>query len=243
MPIEFRCTQCNRLLRTGDDTAGRQARCPECGAILTVPAPGAPPEAAMPPPTAARQSPFGPATPPAVSGEPVNPYESPRGFGGTSPESAYQPYGSVDAYAAARVAAPATGLLVTGSIGLALQILATAINLLGLAMPPNARDAEFLMLSGGMSVFFGALGMVVAVVIIMGPVASWGCPSAFGPWWRWPTRRCRPRFELRNPIEQDWFGDRDVGCASAYRPWHRGQCHAESRVGCVGGRHIPGELC
>lgn len=37
MAIEFRCTQCNNLLRTGDDTAGKQAQCPQCGAIGTVP--------------------------------------------------------------------------------------------------------------------------------------------------------------------------------------------------------------
>ncbi len=37
MPIEFRCSNCNRLLRTGDETAGLQAECPECGALTTVP--------------------------------------------------------------------------------------------------------------------------------------------------------------------------------------------------------------
>ena len=42
MAIEFRCTQCGKLLRTGDDTAGRQAKCPECGAVSTIPSAGAP---------------------------------------------------------------------------------------------------------------------------------------------------------------------------------------------------------
>ncbi len=37
MPIEFRCSRCGKLLRTGDGTAGRQAQCPECGTIGTVP--------------------------------------------------------------------------------------------------------------------------------------------------------------------------------------------------------------
>jgi DNA-directed RNA polymerase subunit RPC12/RpoP len=40
MPIEFRCTQCDRLLRTQDDTAGKQARCPDCGAMMLIPRPG-----------------------------------------------------------------------------------------------------------------------------------------------------------------------------------------------------------
>jgi len=37
MPIEFHCTQCNRLLRTPDNSVGKQAKCPECGTVLTVP--------------------------------------------------------------------------------------------------------------------------------------------------------------------------------------------------------------
>ena len=39
MPIEFRCTGCQRLLRTADDSVGKPAKCPECGAIVTVPQP------------------------------------------------------------------------------------------------------------------------------------------------------------------------------------------------------------
>ena len=31
MPIEFRCTQCNKLLRTADASAGKKAKCPDCG--------------------------------------------------------------------------------------------------------------------------------------------------------------------------------------------------------------------
>lgn len=37
MPIEFYCTQCQALLRTGDETAGDYARCPQCGAVVPVP--------------------------------------------------------------------------------------------------------------------------------------------------------------------------------------------------------------
>ncbi len=38
MPIEFRCTRCNRLLRTNDGTEGKEARCPGCGAVVRIPA-------------------------------------------------------------------------------------------------------------------------------------------------------------------------------------------------------------
>ncbi|MEN6450097.1 MAG: hypothetical protein ABFC96_06375 [Thermoguttaceae bacterium] len=37
MAIEFHCTNCGKLLRTEDKTAGRQAQCPDCGAVMTVP--------------------------------------------------------------------------------------------------------------------------------------------------------------------------------------------------------------
>ena len=41
MPIDFRCTNCQKLLRVGDDAAGRHAKCPGCGTILIVPSPAA----------------------------------------------------------------------------------------------------------------------------------------------------------------------------------------------------------
>ncbi len=57
MPIEFRCTQCAKLLRTGDDTAGKQAKCPACQTIVTVPSAGhAPPPQQQ---SGAGESPFG----------------------------------------------------------------------------------------------------------------------------------------------------------------------------------------
>ena len=84
MPIEFRCTQCQRLLRTGDDAAGKQARCPECGAIVPVPSPGpSAPHAGGPsgpggPPGAAPGGPFAPGgPPPGYPADSVNPYQSP----------------------------------------------------------------------------------------------------------------------------------------------------------------------
>ena len=98
MPIEFRCTKCAKLLRTGDDTAGKQAKCPACQTIVTVPAPHSPqgpeppqepspfgqaPEQTPPPPL---QSPFGDAAAmPAPPTDSDNPYQAP-------PEYATQPY-------------------------------------------------------------------------------------------------------------------------------------------------------
>lgn len=51
MPIDFRCPQCGKLLRTPDDSAGKQARCPQCSAILKVPVLGAANSAPLASPT------------------------------------------------------------------------------------------------------------------------------------------------------------------------------------------------
>jgi len=64
MPIEFRCPQCQKLLRVGDDAAGKQAKCPACATLVAVPMLGPPPAdefgieppSPPPPPTG---SPFG----------------------------------------------------------------------------------------------------------------------------------------------------------------------------------------
>lgn len=77
MPIEFRCTQCDRLLRTQDETAGKKAKCPECGAILTIPIPGTSPEMGTPPPVGPPQSPAvppSPAPPPPPDDGPQSPF-------------------------------------------------------------------------------------------------------------------------------------------------------------------------
>jgi hypothetical protein len=90
MPIEFRCTKCNKLLRTADDTAGKHAKCPECSEVLVIPAAGMtpPPPAAggfppPPPPSGpAGGSPFGAEPQPQYQYEPDsgNPYQSPSPF-------------------------------------------------------------------------------------------------------------------------------------------------------------------
>jgi phage FluMu protein Com len=61
MPIEFRCSQCGRLLQTPDETAGGEAQCPQCGAVQEIPAasrdvpPGNTPPGPPPLPDAARR--------------------------------------------------------------------------------------------------------------------------------------------------------------------------------------------
>lgn len=76
MAIEFRCPQCQKLLRVGDDAAGKQAKCPGCGAQVTVPSATAPPPPTGSPFDGGASDPFGglPPVPPVGSD---NPYAAP----------------------------------------------------------------------------------------------------------------------------------------------------------------------
>lgn len=94
MSIEFRCGQCGKLLRTGDETAGKQAKCPSCGAVQPIPTAWI--AAPLPPPHGGESmgNPFGasasPPSLPATSGE-VNPYQSPASALLGPAESYYAP--------------------------------------------------------------------------------------------------------------------------------------------------------
>lgn len=75
MPIEFRCHQCNKLLRVGDETAGKQAKCPSCGTVQAIPATTPAEPLPMPPQGG---SPFGAAPNlPSSASAPFNPFQSP----------------------------------------------------------------------------------------------------------------------------------------------------------------------
>ena len=81
MPIEFRCSQCNQLLRVSDQSAGKSARCPKCQTTLKVP--GEAPAATQP--SAAANDPFG--LQPSGGGSPFpnSPAPAGGGFGGGAP--------------------------------------------------------------------------------------------------------------------------------------------------------------
>ena len=114
MPIEFKCNQCGRLLRTPDETAGRQAKCPSCGSVQPIPASGETAEPSAPgdiPPSPPRppgedvHSPFGETLPYRGEGEPADqptssPFASappPSRSGAADSENPYQAPAEVSA--------------------------------------------------------------------------------------------------------------------------------------------------
>lgn len=82
MAIEFRCNECQQLLRVPDDSAGKNARCPKCQALMAVPAAAA--EAFGSASSPVPQVPTPPQTPPPP------PALLPGSFGGL-PEFGSQP--------------------------------------------------------------------------------------------------------------------------------------------------------
>ncbi len=91
MPIEFRCSKCDRLLRTPDGTAGKSAKCPQCGTVTRVPElpPGPPPTrpGSVPPPPE-HEHPGLRAT--IASGGAENPYQSPGAHGTAETQAVHE---------------------------------------------------------------------------------------------------------------------------------------------------------
>jgi DNA-directed RNA polymerase subunit RPC12/RpoP len=165
MPIEFRCTGCQRTLRTPDDSVGKQAKCPECGAILVVPQPQGVPAAS---------SSVGPETAPGSQGPVENPYRSPSGYTFQGPYGV--PISDVQAYAASRLAGPATGLIVIGSIALALQVLGLLAILAGLSLGPEgmkgrgANEMVELLSTGIPGAVAQLVGCALSLLVVLGAI-------------------------------------------------------------------------
>src|SRR5690606_26481769 len=102
MPIEFRCSQCQKLLRTPDDTAGKQAKCPSCGAVVPIPETSQATDADLGATQAYGGSSYAVEAPAPPSGGP-NPYASPLGSLGPAPMAREEARG--------RVNGPAIGLM------------------------------------------------------------------------------------------------------------------------------------
>jgi hypothetical protein len=169
MPIEFHCTQCNKLLRTGDETAGRQAQCPECGMISTIPGATPPSEpAAAPAPLPGGDSPFSGGQMPGRPTDPNNPYQSPMSSGYAMPGQAADPF------AAQRLAGPAIALIVTAILGLVSHLgIAVLYGVVGVTehpamnRPGHHNQADLLVGIGIMETA-AMVGIVMSILILVG---------------------------------------------------------------------------
>jgi hypothetical protein len=164
MAIEFRCPQCGKLLRTGDDTAGRQAQCPSCGVICTVPGGSD----VVSPEGLKADSPFAGQAAASVPQGVENPYVSPDAASGQT----------MQAMATSRVSGPAVALIVVAIIGFVGHILITAVYGFMTAniaagdhsfIQPGDNPKELLI---GSVIFcgLGIFGMVADAVVLIGAV-------------------------------------------------------------------------
>jgi phage FluMu protein Com len=163
MAIEFRCPQCNRLLRTGDETAGRHAQCPECGAITPVPASTAASESPAPQYVPAAGNPFAvdaaEAQPPSD-----NPYQSPMStacFVQRLPEQ----------LALQRVAGPATALIVMSVLGMICDLLSLAFILVfTFGNLPGGPKVGFDDFGGMFNMSVAIIGLPAGIVMLIGAI-------------------------------------------------------------------------
>ena len=130
MPIEFRCVNCQKLLRVVDEAVGKKARCPDCGTIqearpsagIGLDSPSFPPVSA--PSYSSGSTPVPPASPSLNSA--ANPFADQAPANSPFGQTATNPYQSPQVSSAAallsreaalaKVHAPATGLLVVAGI-------------------------------------------------------------------------------------------------------------------------------
>ena len=159
MPIEFRCSRCGKLLRTGDDTAGRQAQCPACGTLSMVPTPA---DTTRTSPLLAPLGTESSASPDTVPGSPFGP--------GPGMD------GATDSDAAKRVSGPATALIVAAILGMILQVLGILGNFVLMAVdfqPPagaaaQGHDPLAMMVGNGVQVAIGVFSLAMGALVLMG---------------------------------------------------------------------------
>jgi hypothetical protein len=171
MSIEFHCSRCGRLLRTGDDTMGRLAQCPQCGAQTQVPIPETSGSASSVPPASGGGSFDARAQQPADSTGYQAPYQATAG----------QALGQVaqvnQQYALDRVSGPAVSLIVTAVLGLVTGVLGLVINILqiGVIAAAAPRHAAMpAMFSAPVYIVFGSIGIIMSIVVLMGAIKMKG---------------------------------------------------------------------
>lgn len=178
MPIEFYCTECRCLLRTGDETAGKQARCPECGAIVPIPAESV---GAGPPPNSGPDL-SGPALPETLPLPPApgadysqpspgseNPFESPRVDTGIPP----LPYVDLYAYAAGRLLGPAIALIVLSGLTIASQLFMLGMHIIGMGIAGAAggeQGAAKAVAAGTTAIVLHLVTVLINLAVIVGAI-------------------------------------------------------------------------
>ena len=190
MAIEFRCKECDNLLRTPDEAAGKKARCPSCKSIQEVPGGTAPlAETAGFQPFEPIASPSQPQPTTEPVSTPANPFAAVESA--SSPYAApHRPTASTRELALSKVRIPAIILLVITIPCLLFLGLATLATIFSAAEQGWNDDAVGGVVVCAVSMFFGLLVMlgtiqmlrlksyglaVAAMVLAIAPIACQVC--------------------------------------------------------------------
>jgi hypothetical protein len=170
MSIEFHCSQCGRLLRTGDDTVGRMAQCPQCNAHTQVPIPESSAPSQSTPPSGGGDSFDARAEQPAASTGYRPPYQT------LSTNDPGQGGQGNAMYALQRVSAPAVCLIITAVLGLGLHALGLLVNMLNLGAmaAANPRNAMPVVFSGPLYIVSGSIGIILSIIVLVGAMKMKG---------------------------------------------------------------------
>jgi phage FluMu protein Com len=189
MSIEFRCLNCNKLLRVPETSAGKKARCPECESIQAVPVQDDPQKhvaGSSEFASFANQQAAAPRAPASDNPFTVQPTSNPFADGASSKTVPVSSSESVNPYAApvatkpqlggggvagpmtlqlirTRVEGPATALMVVSGIVIVLSVFAMAAQLIVLLA--DAPDFEVLI-----NLASGAGGIVLYGVVMAGAI-------------------------------------------------------------------------
>lgn len=172
MTIEFRCSQCNQLLRVPDTSAGKNARCPKCSALMQVPSSegfgaAAPPPPPPPPgPTGSGGFPsFGSSAPAAGGSDPFSFLKEggPAAGGSSAPPPPTSPFGGSGVGTPFSGDAPSVNPYAS-PLGVAKH--ATSMPLAGLPIKPQQVGVEPIF-NFAWQVWKVNLGLLVGVTVII----------------------------------------------------------------------------
>jgi hypothetical protein len=181
MPIEFHCSQCDKLLRVPDESAGKKSKCPHCGAISDIPrtfagSPGAPSMPSLfgePSGGAATSNPFSEAYRPGPAegkvGPGPNPYQSPQA---PIPTYAATQGPLTRRLIEGKVSGPATALVVVASLALFLLVVNTLVTVvvgvdkMALGPAPENQAERVGQVVG--AVVGGVVGLAIYTTVLIG---------------------------------------------------------------------------
>lgn len=165
MTIEFYCKQCYQKVETPDSTAGKKGRCPHCGQIAMIPLASEAPPTQSQPQQPMHQVPMQPLVRAAqTTPVPVPKPSAEPGWGTQS--SKLKAASRAREIARSSLAAPATGLIISGMVTLLSAIIAAGGLILYLSTTVGADEPNYVGVVIGLTLI--GLNVAIPTIVITG---------------------------------------------------------------------------